>query len=78
MNAGKSHTKKARRPSKNLEGVNVALGLKKAPAAKGEVTGHISPQPGAWYICWCCAGTNWVPGGWAYFICWNDGALNLC
>ena len=64
---------KARKPEGSLEEVKVAQGLKKEPQA--EVSGHISP--GAYYNCWNCGCTNWVPRGWTYFYCWNDYCLNL-
>jgi hypothetical protein len=69
--------KKGKKVAKSVEGVNVAAGLKKAPAApKGEVTGHMSP--GAFYLCWNCGSSNWVPYGWVYFYCWNCKAFNRC
>jgi len=61
--------KKGKKISKSLEGVNIAAGLKKAPAAKGEVAGHMSP--GAYYICPYNGAVNWVPPGWTVVTCWS-------
>lgn len=75
MAAEKPKSKKARKPKGNLKGIEVAQGLKKAPAAKGEVAGHTSP--GAYYRCWNDLALNFVPFGWNYFYCWRCTALNL-
>jgi len=74
MAAAKPKAKKGKKVTKSLKEVNVAVGLKKEPAAKGEVVGHISP--GAWYVCFNDGVLNWVPPGWTYFICRGDGVLN--
>lgn len=69
-----AEAKKGKKVNHNLEGVNVAVGLKEAPAEKGEVKGHMSP--GAWYYCYNGHGPWWVPAGWVYFICPTCGAFN--
>lgn len=70
MSADPKDAKKGKKITHNLEGVNIAIGLKEPPAEKGEVKGHMSPYPGAWYLCVCNGhGPWWVPGGWFYFIC---------
>ncbi|HUK23699.1 MAG TPA: hypothetical protein VLV49_03895 [Terriglobales bacterium] len=74
MATAKPKGKKGKKVSGSLEGVNISKGGKKAPASKGEVTGHASS--GAWYVCWACGALNYVPYGYDYFICWRDGALN--
>jgi hypothetical protein len=66
---------KAKKPQGNLEGVKVAQGLEKEAQTKAEVSGHTSP--GAWYICWNCGTSNYVPFGWNYFYCRQCYALNL-
>jgi hypothetical protein len=74
MSESKPNAKPGKRPSGNLEGVNVALGLEKAPESKSEVSGHISH--GGTYVCWNDGCANFVPPGWVYFICRCCGALN--
>jgi hypothetical protein len=69
-------TKNGKKVSKNVKGVDVSFGLKKAPAQKGEVSGHMSP--GAYYNCWNDGAVNFVPYGWTYFICRVCGAFNRC
>jgi len=76
MATAKPKAKKGKKVTKGLEGVNVAMGRKKAPTKSGEVTGHMSPYPGAYYYCWGDGALNWVPGGLTFFICWNDGCIN--
>ena len=66
--------KKGKKVTKAVEGVNVSMGMKKAPVAKGDVVGHMSP--GMNYLCWNCGTPNYVPFGWNYFICWRCGAFN--
>jgi hypothetical protein len=67
---------KGKKVTTNVENVNVCKGLKKEPAAKGEVTGHISP--GKYYLCFHDRAINWVRRGWSYFICWRCHAFNRC
>lgn len=74
MAKAKIKAKKGKKPGKTLENIKVIRGAKKGPATKGEVAGHTSP--GAYYWCWNCGRSNWVPWGWNYFYCWNCGALN--
>jgi hypothetical protein len=76
MAAKEPKPKKGKKVTKSLEGVNVSKGLKKAPAVKGEVAGHMSP--GAYYLCWHCGASNFVPFGWVYFHCWRCWAFNRC
>ncbi|HEY1265385.1 MAG TPA: hypothetical protein VGF06_17775 [Terriglobales bacterium] len=76
MPASKSKGKKGKKVSGSMEKVNVAKGLKKPPASKGEVAGHMSY--GEVFLCWACGARNYVPYGWNYFICWYDGVLNRC
>lgn len=68
--------KKGKKPPKNFnKRVSVAMGKKKAPRAKGEVSAR-GAWP-AWYYCWNCGAANFVPGGVYSFICWRDGCYNL-
>jgi len=60
----------------SVEGVSVAIGLKEAPTQKGEVVGHMSPFPGAWYYCFNGHGPWWVQGGCNYFVCPVDHGFN--
>lgn len=76
MATAKVKGKKGKRPARNLDGVRVSKGLKKAPGSKGEVTGRTSP--GAIYTCWSCGAANWVPFGWNYFYCRVCWVLNRC
>lgn len=76
MAAKEPKAKKGKKVTASIEGVNVAKGLKKAPLAKGEVAGHMSP--GAYYWCWNCRANNFVPFGWVYFYCWRCHAFNRC
>jgi len=76
MAAAKVKGKKGKRPARNLDGVRVSKGLKKAPASKAEVSGRTSP--GAFYWCWACGASNWVPFGYNYFYCWRCVVLNRC
>ena len=74
MAATKAKGKKAKKPQGDIESAKVSKGLKKSPGGKTEVAGHMSP--GAFYLCWACGASNWVPYGWSYFYCWNDLVLN--
>ena len=68
--------KKGKKVRKSVKAADVFFALKKAPAVKGEVTGHIAPFPGAWYYCFNGHGPFWVRGGWTFFICPIDGSIN--
>jgi len=61
--------KKGKKLTKGIEGANVAVGRKKAPAVKSEAVGHMSF--GATYICPYCGALNWFPAGWTVVICYN-------
>jgi hypothetical protein len=69
--------KKATKVTGNLDKVNIVQGLEK-PKGKGEVAGHMSPYPGAFYNCWYDEALNWVEGGCDYFICRVCLHLNRC
>jgi hypothetical protein len=73
-------SKKGKKATKNLEGVNIAKGLKKPPPTKkSEVTGHLNPpvSPGMYYACWQDGCLNWVPPGYTSFWCHCCWALNV-
>ena len=67
---------KATKPSGNLDKVNVAQGMEKPKASKGEVVGNTSP--GAYYACWFDNAVNWVDRGYDFFICWECYHINRC
>ena len=66
---------KAKKPTGGAEGVTVAQGLEKEPAKKAEVSGHGAYS--AYYSCWNCGATNYVPGGYYAFYCWKCYAYNV-
>ena len=69
----------SKKPEGNLEGINIAVGLKEPPAESGEVVGRIlNPpvSPGMYYQCWRDGALNYVPYGWTYYVCHVCGALN--
>ena len=68
--------KKGKKPLKKFnQSVQLAAGLKKAPAATGDVAGH-GDYP-AYYSCWYCGHWNYVPGGIYAFYCWNCYRFNV-
>ena len=76
MPTGKIKAKKAKKSKTALSNANITVGVKKAPASKGEVAGHTSP--GAWYYCGWCGALNWVGPGYDAFICGACYRVNRC
>jgi hypothetical protein len=70
----------SKKPTGNLEGVNVYIGVSsEPPAASNEVEGHVlipSPSPGLVYICAFCGCRTWVPPGIVWYTCVCYGHFN--